>query len=63
MRTLIDVYCTPEVDPPVLKYVAEAPPCTYTFALESKDACKSTPPGFGNRLNRTGGLAGFVRPH
>ena len=58
--TVLDMLCTPDVDPPVLKYIAEDPPCTYSFALESKDACK-----VGSRAratNRTSLLARGFRP-
>ena len=37
----IDVFCTPDIDPPVLKYIAESPPCTYMFAMETIHACKT----------------------
>eukprot|EP01052_Picozoa_sp_SAG31_P024441 SAG31_NODE_2080_length_6493_cov_3.638255_1_plen_388_part_00 len=39
-RTILDAYCTPDIEPPLLKYIAESPPCTYTFALETRHACR-----------------------
>jgi hypothetical protein len=55
--TVVDVFCTPEVEPPVLKYIAESPPCTYSFALEAAAACPAAQDGNGTVVAAAAALA------